>query len=257
MARSADGVWSVQQAAISFVILPPVWARWWFLATCMAVLSSAVYALYRYRLEKALQLERTRSRIAMDLHDDIGSSLTRISVLSEVARRQADGEEAKRVETLARIGESARDLIDSLGDIVWSVDPRHDDLQNVIRRTVEFAQEVCEAQGIVFETDIAASFDQAKLTLDQRRDLFLLLKEGVNNVIKHAHASRVRFCVRRTGEGAILELFDDGVGYEGSGDGSGHGLSSMRDRANRAGADLVLESTPGRGTVMTIQLKTG
>ncbi len=256
VARSSDGVWSVQPASISFLILPPVWARWWFVAACIAAVSGAVYSLYRYRLEKALQLERTRSRIAMDLHDDIGSSLTRISVLSEVALRQTDGERSKRAETLGRIGDTARELIDSLGDIVWSVDPKHDDLQNVIRRVVEFGQEVCEAKGIVFETDISAKFDQTRLTLDQRRDLFLLLKEAVNNVIRHSQARRLRFVVKRTDEKAILELIDDGVGYTPNGEGSGHGLSSMKERSLRAGVGLSIDSSPGKGVITTVEFKT-
>ncbi|MBM2840040.1 MAG: Histidine kinase protein [Bacteroidetes bacterium] len=257
VARSSDGVWSAQPASISFSILPPVWARWWFIAGFILAISGAAYSLYRYRLEKALQLERTRSRIAMDLHDDIGSSLTRISVLSEVAQRQTDGELSKRAETLERIGETARELIDSLGDIVWSVDPRHDDLQNVIRRIVEFAQEVCEAKGIVFETDIGARFDQTRLTLDQRRDLFLLLKEAINNVVRHSQAHRLRFVVKRTEEKAVLELIDDGVGYVLNGEGSGHGLFSMKERSRRAGVSLAIDSSPGKGVTTTVELKTG
>jgi signal transduction histidine kinase/ligand-binding sensor domain-containing protein len=256
VARSSDGVWSAQPASISFSILPPVWARWWFIAGFILAISGASYSLYRYRLEKALQLERTRSRIAMDLHDDIGSSLTRISVLSEVAQRQTDGELSKRAETLERIGETARELIDSLGDIVWSVDPRHDDLQNVIRRIVEFSQEVCEAKGIVFETDIGATFDQTRLTLDQRRDLYLLLKEAINNIIKHSQARRVRFVIKRTAEAAIMELMDDGIGYSAEGNGSGHGLSSMKERSRRAGVRLSIESSPGKGAITTVEFKT-
>jgi signal transduction histidine kinase/ligand-binding sensor domain-containing protein len=258
IARSADGVWSQRPATISFSILPPVWARWWFILGALALLSSSVYGLYRYRLEKALQVERTRSRIAMDLHDDIGSSLTRISVLSEVARRQAEGDTRGHVDTLVRIGDIAREIIDSLGDIVWSVDPKYDDLQNVIRRIVGFGQEVCEGRAITFETHIEATFDQTRLSLEQRRDVYLVFKEAINNVVRHSKAKRVLFSAREMNSTAILELVDDGVGYvlDTSGDGSGHGLTSMQERASRAGVVLKTESTRGEGTRTIMEIKT-
>lgn len=257
IARSADGVWSDSPAMISFSILPPLWARWWFITGGLVIIIGAVYGLYRYRLEKALQLERTRSRIAMDLHDDIGSSLTRISVLSEVARRQIDGDALARAETLARIGESARELIESLGDIVWSVDPKHDALQNVIRRIVEFGQDVCEGKGIVFETDIQATFDQTTLSLEQRRDVYLVFKEAINNMVRHSQATRVRFSVRELESTAILELVDDGVGYQAESESAGHGLVTMQERARRAGAMLTTDSKPGHGTRTTMRIRTG
>ncbi len=256
IARSVDGVWSQSPAEISFTILPPVWARWWFIVGAVVLVAAAAYGFYRYSLEKALQLERTRSRIAMDLHDDIGSSLTRISVLSEVAQRQDDARLEARSETVARIGETARELIDSLGDIVWSVDPHHDDLQNVIRRIVEFGDEMCAGKGITFETDIEAAFDQTRLSLEQRRDVYLVFKEAVSNVIKHSRATLVRFAVRQKNSTAVLELVDNGIGYDRDSSGGGHGLASMYERARRSGVNLEIMSHPGKGTKTTLEMKT-
>lgn len=256
IARSADGVWSAHPAVVSFSILPPMWARWWFMLGTAVLLISTIYAFYRYRLERALQLERTRSRIAMDLHDDIGSSLTRISVLSEVARKQDGGSPEMRSQTLARIGETARELVDALGDIVWSVDPKRDDLQHLIGRVVQFGQEVCEARQIMFETEIASTFDHAKLSLEQRRAVFLICKEAINNVVKHSRASRVRFVVTPARHGALVELADDGIGYAEHGETPGNGLHSMKERARRAGVSFTTESTPGAGTRIALEIKT-
>ena len=256
LARSSDGVWSSEPATISFRILPPLWARWWFILLCVLLVGGSIYSFYAYRLNKLLELERTRSRIAMDLHDDIGSSLTRISVLSEVARRQTDGEQEKRAETLGRIGESARELIDTLGDIVWSVDPKHDDLQNVVRRIAQFGQDVCNGKEITFETDIRSTFDQTKLSIDQRRDVYLLFKEALNNVVRHANASKVRFFIREEDGKALLSLIDDGIGLNDH-QGAGHGMSSMKERAQRAGGTLTMGNHDGQGTTTTLTLKTG
>jgi signal transduction histidine kinase len=199
-------------------------------------------------------LERTRGRIAMDLHDDIGSSLTRISVMSEVARRQNG---TVRGETLARIGTTARELIDALDDIVWSVDPRHDELLDVLRRIVEFGQQVCEGRGILFETELPGSLDRAKLGLEQRRDLYLILKEAITNAVRHSRASTVTFRVQRRAEAFLLELSDDGTGFTPPSAGPGHGLLSMKERGGRAKLRYSLESAPGSGTRLRLEVRTG
>ncbi len=255
IARTGDGVWSLRPVQESFVILPPVWARWWFLSSSCLVIILAIYALYRYRLAKLLELERTRSRIAMDLHDDIGSTLTRISVMTEVARRQNPENDTVQG-YLLRIGDASRDLIESLSDIVWSVDPRHDTLQDVVRRIVEFGQEVCEGGDVIFETDIHGSFDSVRLPLDRRRDIYLFFKEGLTNVVRHSRATHARLRLRPTRRGAVLELLDDGIGLPPEPDTSRHGLTSLRERGQRAGIGCSIESTPGKGTRISLEVKT-
>ncbi len=255
LARSRDRVWSAQPARFSFRVLPPFWARWWFIVASFSALFGLVYSAYRYRLNKLLELERTRSRIAMDLHDDIGSSLTRISVLSEVARYQEGAQHDEATETIAKIGDTARELIDALGDIVWSVDPKHDDLQGVIRRIVQFGQETCEGRSIQFETDLVGEYSRTKLSLDQRRDVFLIFKEAVNNIVKHSGASSVKFRSVRDGSGVVLILSDDGTGFNEGSDQAGNGLHSMRQRGNRVGR-LTILSQKAKGTTVSLNLKT-
>ncbi|TLY29866.1 MAG: hypothetical protein E6K56_07655 [Ignavibacteria bacterium] len=256
-ARNSDGVWSTHPALASFSVLPPVWQRWWFVAACTAVVAAGVYTGYRYRLRKLLEIERTRSRIAMDLHDDIGSSLTRISVMTEVAKRKAAAVDAEQKEYLNKIGETARALVDSLGDIVWSVDPKNDDLQNVIRRIVQFGQETCEGSKMTFETEIVGSFDEAKLPLQKRRDIYLVFKEAIHNIVQHSGARSVRFSVHSTGNGALLEIEDDGIGFsirQGAGD--GEGLRTMRIRGERAGGRFEVSSMPNEGSRISLEIKT-
>ena len=255
--RSGDGVWNAAPATFPFTILPPVWARWWFIAGATLLLLLSAYALYRYRVERLLELERTRNRIAMDLHDDIGSSLTRISVMTEVAGRQSWTDPEKTRGALAAVGDTARELIESLGDIVWTVDPKQDTLQNVIRRISQFGEEMCEGRGIEFETDLAGSFDSARLTPERRRDIYLVFKEGIHNIVKHSGASRARFSVRSIPHGAVLELMDDGKGIPGGAGVTGHGLMSLRERGERAGVRFLLSSEYGKGTHIQLEVKTG
>jgi signal transduction histidine kinase len=256
-ACSGEGVWTEAPVSMSFVILPPVWARWWFLTGTVALVISLTYAAYRYRLNKLLQIERTRNRIAMDLHDDLGSTLTRISVMTEVARSYAETNPANAKDYLSRIGEAARDLIERLGDIVWTVDPVHDDLQNVIRRIVQFGEELCEGRGIAFETELLESFESTRLAPEQRRDIYLFFKEGINNLVRHSGATRARFCVRASKRGALLELLDNGSGIPDHARDSGHGLRNLRERGERIGVRFSMGSANGEGTRISLEVKTG
>jgi signal transduction histidine kinase/streptogramin lyase len=257
LARSGDGVSTPRPLAFSFTILPPVWLRWWFISLAAVAAAAAVYALYRFRLNKLLELERTRSKIALDLHDDIGSSLTRISVMTEVAQRRAEGENGNTAEYLTKVGETARELIESLGDIVWAVDPKHDTLQNAIRRIVQFGQDMCDGKEILLETELNGTYDHVRLSPEQRRDVYLIFKEAIHNVVRHSGASRVRFCATSTKSGVLLELLDNGTGLPEAPSGERHGLTSIRERAQRVGTHFSMTGKKDEGTRISLELKTG
>jgi signal transduction histidine kinase len=191
----------------------------------------------------------------MDLHDDIGSSLTRISVLSEVARHQ-ESQPGDAQSTLNKIGETARELIGSLSDIVWSVDPSKDDLQNAIRRIAQFGEDTCEGRHIAFATELQEDFSSARLTLEQRRELFLLFKEAITNAVKHSKAHCVTFRVGLRNKAPFLQLLDDGTGFDPGGTTTGNGIRSMRHRAGQLGT-LRIECPDDGGTDITLTLKTG
>ncbi len=256
VARNSSGTWSTTPAEFSFEIAPPVWQRWWFVGAIALLAFSVSYGLYRYRVARLLELERTRSRIAMDLHDDIGSSLTRISVMTEVAQRQAFGDPQGTLRHLSAIGDTAREVIDALGDIVWSVDPKHDNLQNVVSRIVQFGQETCEGSEIAFETDLGDSLETFRLSPENRRDVFLVFKEAINNVVRHSGAGLVRFRVHPTPKGVLLELSDDGSGIPAATERTGRGLESMSARGARAGLSFAVQSSQGRGTTVSLEVKT-
>ena len=145
-AVSSSGLRSPEPAAVSFRVLAPFWRRGWFVALVAAALAAGGFAFARLRVKRLLALEGVRARIAADLHDDIGSSLSRISILSEVARRKAGDSEAAAM--LGEIAETARALVGSMSDAVWSIDPAQDDLRNVVARMRTFATDVLDGKGI-------------------------------------------------------------------------------------------------------------
>jgi signal transduction histidine kinase len=258
-AVASDGAFSQKPATMEFTILPPIWQRWWFRTGGVFGVLFILFAAHRYRVARLLALERVRMRIAADLHDDIGGSLSRISIQSEVACREAAGLGEQPGRRLVEIADSARGLVDALGDVVWSVDPRRDDLASVCRRIREYADDLLPGNGVRWRYAASAKLESVKLDPQARRDLYLLLKEAVTNVARHASARSVLLNVELTNRELHAELQDDGCGFNPSAfdreDQSDHdGLASMRARAERLGARLTIESSPGIGTTLRLRM---
>jgi signal transduction histidine kinase len=157
------------------------------------------------------------------------------------------------------IADSARGLVDALGDVVWSVDPRRDDLASVCRRVREYADDLFPESGVRWKFAAAGHLESVKLDPETRRNLFLLLKEAVTNVAQHAKAKSVSLGVELTSGELLAKLQDDGCGFDQGAPERGeqsdcHGLSSMRARAGRLGARLTVESSPGAGTTVCVNL---
>ena len=214
-AVSPDGLFSEKPAAITFRILPPLWQRWWVLTLALLITASMIYALYRYRIAQLLKVERVRTRIATDLHDDIGASLSRMAILSEVVKQQtAGGNGNQSTGLLTEIADSARGLVDSMSDIVWSIDPRRDDLQSLVRRLRQFASDVLEAREIDWELQVPPEVESLKLGPDERQHLFLILKESINNIVRHGEGTKtVSLSINVAGRQLIAEVQDDGCGF--------------------------------------------
>jgi ligand-binding sensor domain-containing protein/signal transduction histidine kinase len=265
-AINGEGMASLKPAAVSFTILPPVWGRWWFLALAAAVLSIPVSLIVRYRYqhkraeqslhrekeERLRELEEVRRRIATDLHDDVGSSLTQVSLLAEVARRAMNGAGDFASEQLSVVAKVSRELVDSMSDIVWAVNPQKDTLDDLTHRMRRFASDLFTAQQIDFQF-LTPDLDQdVKVGPNLRRELFLIFKEGVNNIARHSRCARADLEFRFEGDKLHLKMTDDGRGFDASQEGAGNGLVNMRARANSFGGDIAIISERGFGTTVTV-----
>ena len=128
---NADGVVSSEPASIAFTIVPPVWQRWWFISLIVIALVAVTHLIYRYHTRRLIELERVRTRIATDLHDDIGASLSKIAILSDVAGQELSAMKDSPVAgPLAQIADTSRDCVDAMSDIVWAVNPQRDHLSD-------------------------------------------------------------------------------------------------------------------------------
>jgi len=257
-AVNAEGVPSERTASVAFRVLPPIWRRGWFLAFAGAALALAVSRLHRARVQRLLQLERVRTRIATDLHDDIGSSLSRIALLSDLVRHQVETAHPASGQRLAQIASSARDLVGAMADIVWALDPRHDDLEHVVRRIREFAADVLGGAGVSWGLSAPEDSASVRMGAEPRRHTYLILKEAITNVARHARAREVDLRLHVADGRLNVEIRDDGRGFtpdetdRGSRPSGGNGLRNMRARAAECGGTLSVESTPERGTRIRI-----
>lgn len=241
-----------QLARVAFRVALPFWRRPWFLLSFLAGVVALLVIVYRSRVAHLLALERMRTRIATDLHDDLGASLSRMSILSEVARRQVEGSQAAGI--LDDIGSSARTLIGALGDSIWAIDPRADDLESIVTRSRDQVREILDAAGIEARFDVQEGVRSVHLPPDVRRHLYLMLKESLNNVARHSRARNVTVTIGIRKERVSIDVVDDGCGFDVTQSTGGRGLLSLRSRAQQVGGTFVVDSAPGRGTRMHFEI---
>jgi len=247
-AVDADGQLSPSPARFDAFIQAPLWRRPWFLASLALLVAAATIVVYNYRVRHLLAVERLRTRIAADLHDDIGASLTQISILSELARRDS------APQTLTDIANIARGMVAEMSDIVWAINPRHDRFVDLAHRMRRFASDVLGG------ADIDLKFDSDKLPagvdvpLEARRQLYLIFKEAVNNVARHSGAAHATITLELDQGILRITVQDDGRGFDPNGSYSGEGLSSIARRLQNLGGTPSWESQRDQGTRFTAVL---
>jgi len=249
-AVTADGSISPTPAIINFRILPPLWQRWWFVTLVLLTVGLGIATIYRYRVRRLIELERVRTRIATDLHDDIGASLSLIAMLSEVAQREVPRGNSSVAEPLASIASSSRELVDSMSDIVWAVNPRKDRFSELVKRMRRFASDAFTSRDIALQFEAPDDHD-FKLGADARREIFFIVKEGVNNIARHSGCTKAAVIIKVQDGSLRLELRDNGKGFVPS-PAEGNGLTNMRERARRLSGEFDMVTGNGHGTTLRL-----
>jgi signal transduction histidine kinase len=255
-AVTADGLPSAEPARVEFHVLPPFWRRTSFRVAVFVMVALLGYSIHRHRLDRALALERLRTRIATDLHDDVGSTVSRMAILSEVAKRHVEGTHAEAARVMEEIGTSARELLDTPADIVWAIDPRRDDGASLATRVREFGAGLLESRGVAWDFQVSPEAEALTFDPEQRRQLLLIFKEALHNIARHARCTSASVAIATRDGRFRAEIRDDGRGFIEAKDpaGGGHGLGSMRARALRLGGELCTQSQPGAGTRLTLDV---
>jgi ligand-binding sensor domain-containing protein/signal transduction histidine kinase len=253
-AANSDGLLSSQPASADFTILAPIWLRWWFLGAVFGTISLAFHLAWRYRARQLAAVQRIRRRIATDLHDDIGSGLSQIAILSEVLRKRSFRDSGSALDQIADV---SRELVDSMSDIVWATDPNRDRVGDLAQRMRQFAGEVLGGSEIEFQLLLAGIEEERKLSANVRRQVYLVFKECVNNVVHHSESTIARVSLDETASSLLLEISDNGKGFDVSQNRPGHGLASMRERTASLDGNIEWISGVGGTTVkMRVPLHT-
>ena len=253
---SIDGVnWSSLPAQISFEILSPWYLRWWAMALFVSLIAIILLTVHRVRVRVLLQLEQQRTRIAMDLHDEIGSGLGSIGILSSVVASPAIDEE-QRQEMNQRIAATANELGTSLTDIVWSLRTEATTLESLAYHLARRAGSLFAGHGTQFKTNFPDDWRSTSASLTTRRNVLLIAMESLHNVAKHAQATSVTLQFEPAdGREWVMRIEDDGcgLGSHRGGNGAGMGMPGMKRRAEEIGAEIDFSSANGHGTIVSLR----
>ncbi len=274
IACNSEGVWNKAGTSVAVVVLPYFWETKWFLALNLCAGLGAVASVVRYserrkmhrRLERAEReraIEKERARIAEDIHDQLGANLTEIALLSELAQEPAASPSQVRAD-MQKITAKARTLTQIMDEVVWAVTPQNDYLEKFVTYTCSFAEEYLQTAKIACRLEVPEFLPEIMLTADVRHNLFLVVKEALNNIVKHAAASEARIQIALEPGMLILTIQDNGGGFvkDSAAAGDLHvsagcqkdGLSNMRKRIESIGGRIELDSRPGGGTRVKLMI---
>ncbi len=253
-ATNSDGVWSAHRASVTVTILPPFWQTWWFRTLAFLGLLAVLYAFHTYRVRKLLEVERTRLRIARDLHDDVSATITGIAYFTEALQQQIPAPRTQTVDKLfGLIRESVRNVQDSMGDIIWSIKPENDRWETFFPKLRRFASDLCESKSIAYRIEMPEQLPTRNMNMEMRKNVWLIFKELITNGIKHSrcHQMHIRFTLKNN----ALTLFvnDDGIGFDREESKTGNGVANVYRRCEILNAEVQLTTAPGQGTQWEIR----
>lgn len=262
--RNSANVWSESPATMMITILPPWWKTWWFRGFALFVFVYILYAFYRYRLRQAMKLQVLRNRIAADLHDEIGSTLSSVSLASSVIQQKLDNNNTEVKSLLQRINDNTNSMMEAMNDIVWAINTKNDRMESIIYRMRAFALEILEPEQVEVHFSISEQANQLQLDMQQRKNIYLIFKEAVNNAAKYAECrnlwvdihynqNKMKMRVQDDGIGFTLTQGENGLNANNTFDNNyrlygGNGLPNIQKRTEEIKGKSRIESAKGKGT---------
>lgn len=258
---NSDGVWCKEPAVIQIIILPQWWETWWFRLLLIITVLGMAYGFYRYRLYQILKMQSIRNNIASDLHDEIGSTLSSISLYGVSASKLIPPENPAQ-HILKKISSNTTAMLESMSDIVWAINTRNDQFDNLTNRMNAFAYEVMEPRNIEVHFQINNAAKLQYFQMEDRKNIYLLFKEIVNNAARHSQCKNIWIDTGLENGKFYLKIKDDGIGFKlnsekiqtvkGMG---GNGLNNIQKRAKSLNANLIVKSEPNKGTEFYLTMK--
>ena len=246
----SNGNWSVHEKNIRITVKEFFYKTGWFLMACLAAFLAAVYGLYRYQLSQAIRMERMRTRISSDLHDEVGGLLSGVALQMELLEYSATDDQKDFIQKIAH---ASRNAMGKMRDVVWAIDARKDRLEDLLDRMKEAAHELLDPLDIYYRFEVEQLPLARKIPSEVRHNLFLIFKEFLTNTVKHAQATEVFIQLAKRGAAFEMHLQDDGQGLTKNYKTTGQGLANMKMRAEKIGAILEFTQTKGFGIVLRMK----
>ena len=277
-ASNSDGVWNTSGDSFSILIDSPFWLRWWAYLLYTILFAAAIYGFISFRSLKLikeknaleeqvqirteevlqqkeeieaqrdkLEMEKIRSDIAADFHDELGSTLSSIALYSEMAISDSSADERTK-NILSLIGESSRGTVSAMQDMIWTIQPKNDKMEEVVYRMREYAYPLAELKNINLKFDVGDDVQKLVLLMEIRKNIYLIFKEALNNAFKYTSATHITIVMSKQENQLVLTLKDDGTGFDPGYEKKGNGLINMHKRAAQIGGILTIKSSKGTGT---------
>ncbi|MGD8781888.1 MAG: two-component regulator propeller domain-containing protein [Ignavibacteria bacterium] len=262
-ASNSDRVWTDTPLEVAIIINPPYYQTWWFFLIILGISSAVLFSLHKLRVDreitKALEIKQAREqenlkvrrKAADDFHDELGSRLTKISLYSEIIKRNKFEPTLTNINYINKISEISKTLAFGMRDFIWTLDPEKDTLYEVIIRLKDFGDEIFDKTGIAFRVNgVGKELEEIRLSMDWRRHLTLIFKEAMNNILKYAGCKNVTLFVHSNNGEIKLSIEDDGNGFDIANIKSGRGLKNMHNRAKSINGEISVKSGKDKGTVV-------
>jgi signal transduction histidine kinase len=250
--ENLDGLANESITSLNIYVKPHFWQTGWFISLGLMIIAMIAYGMHRLRLTKVLAVEKIRGRVSRDLHDDMGSTLSTINILSSMAKAKLTIDQKKTAEYLGKISDNSQRMMEAMDDIVWAIKPDNDTMLKLIARMREFATSVLEAKDILIEFEADEALNELKPDMEYRRDLFLLFKEAVNNAAKYSKSTKVSIKIGIENHRLKLSVSDNGVGFDVKAADGGNGLGNMKRRAATLQGKVDIVSVEQIGTTITL-----
>ncbi len=255
-ATNTNGEWRDEITILSITVSLPYWKQTWFIILAVITVIAILYCFYRYRIGQLRKMFAMRSKISQDLHDDVASTLSGIRLYSELAKQQTREQHTDQLlESLDVISSNAAAMKNELSDIVWAVNPANDNLKKLLDKLNVYASELSRAAGIQYRFLAEDIIPEEKLSMQYRRNIYLVCKEAIHNAIKYSGAKQVLLQVLMTGGIVRFIIQDDGKGLDTSLVHAGNGMLNMKNRAAEVQGELDIQSVAGEGTSVALSVK--
>jgi two-component sensor histidine kinase len=251
---NSQGLESQEITRLPILIKPAFWQTWWFMLFVAIAVTGLGYLIYRMRLNQLFEVQKIRERVARDLHDDMGSTLSTINILSEMAKVKIHSDTTSAGDYIGKISDNSIRMMEAMDDIVWSIKPSNDSIQKITARMREFAAGILEPKDIDYSFILDEKVKELTLDMEARRDLFLIFKEAINNLAKYSEATTAKIHFYQKDKKLILQIEDNGKGFIVKESDSGNGLINMRKRSDKLKARFTINSKLNTGTEICLEI---